>query len=838
MLKIFSHKNIFIILMFLICLLLALYLNCSVGSPLYYKTPAGFEALIDQQFFDVDIVIANKIIGSGQFIAENNTLRFLNVIFRKHPFKESIVGWLKSKLTSGIAHDGIICNDAENRQTTCIKGNKVLQAFFSPEMLTVSLDVDPSLLASSGGATNYFFPLSPVSDTSAVIDYTLRQSFSMTSDHHWLNLGGTVSQGEQYVRLSTYNAYDKNKRRTEYYGQLADCFFHSDKQGEQLSFGLQQQWDFYNSLVGNGFFLPTEDVVAFSWGTSNKTDQVTVKSTVFPIKIFMPEVGRVEIYRDQRLIGTENLSSGLNRLNTSSWPQGVYEVSVKIFTHGELYDIQRHMVYKDSSGQSSAGFSLWGGVSSNEQRSFYGSRCHHHKSQAANQGLGGIGWRMPLSDGVSISSMLHLSEFSSSVELGTRIFCAGDTLLRANMTTTEHQSNGYNAGVTTRLSGFSLSANYDYFDPQSEKDIMRFKAKQHNLIGLLSYLSHDNACWTAGITHNKLNHRLTQTLECRRRLDVLLPAKVELQLSLQHGKHYRNLCQKDDIFASGNLAFMLKLSMLFGKSKSGCNQQVSAEYSNRNKQLLTVGGIYREEIKDSWINIYTVSARASEEHNRLWGDAWLQAPWASGSIGGSWEGSARANNWNVFTNLNGQYGIARRNNGWGAGNTTAGVLLHVPESSCRVLSAKINGVVHPLHFCETFIPLSPYQTHIIIVQANDNEAPVQLEQSIFKCSLYPGNVISFDIDAWYAIDVIGQVVDGNNQPVSHLVLKNSRGTAYTNQQGWFSMTFDSRSLTFSGTYKNQSCAMSCAMDISSQVSRGGSQAFYRLAPITCRPASE
>ncbi|MGY0216984.1 TcfC E-set like domain-containing protein [Endozoicomonadaceae bacterium StTr2] len=808
------------------------------GDTTRYKTPSGFEKLLDTQISDIDIILANKSIGSGQITTKNSTIKFLKVSLKKHPFKETVVDWMLNQLKQGIQKEGVICGEAENRAVQCTRENKVLQAVFSPEKLLVTLDVDPALLQSTQVAANLFFPLSPTLDTTGVIDYTLRQSFSRYSDHHRLDLGTTISKGEHHLRLLTQNDYRKNRHHSEHFGEIGDCYYHFDRQGTQYGFGLQNKWDFYRSLSGCGFFLPKEDVIAFSWGTSDKTDEATIKSTVFPVKVFMPAAGRIEAYRDQRLIGTENLPAGLNALNTASWPDGVYEVSVKIFLSGELYDVQQHTVYRDRSGKSGSGFSCWAGVSSSKQPNIYGTSPHSSsnsvKSDRTNQSLGGIGWQLPIGNGISLHSMLHLSSVSSAVELGARAFCFRDTLLRASAITTENQSYGLNAGVTTRFSGISFSTYFDYFKPEKTNDSLRFKPRTHNLVALLTYFSPEKDSWSLGCSRNKISHRIHQNLEYRTQLNSFMPSSrmMELQVSLQHGKHIKDQCRHNDIFASSDTMIMFRLNIKFGDLTGYNTRQIYSEYSNRSKKPLAIGGNNSQKTENSWVDHYSISARGSDDFTRAWGSAWLKSPWASGSIGGSVEDINNRYNWNTFSNLNGQYGINQPASGWGPGHTTAGVLLHVPEATRHALFVKINGMAYRFHNTETFIPLPPYRTHIVVIQVDDSEIPVQLEHSIHKFSLYPGNVVDLNIDAWFATDVIGQIVDNNNQPIPYLLLQNSRGYAQTNEQGWFSMTFDRESLILSATHDKSPCRI----DLSSRIKQAGQHPFYRLGALICTPA--
>ena len=71
-------------------------------------------------------------------------------------------------------------------------------------------------------------------------------------------------------------------------------------------------------------------------GTSFSTRIDTANISSSPIQVFLPSRGRVEVFRDNRLIHAESLEAGSQQVNTNSFPGGAYEVDIRIYSGSSL----------------------------------------------------------------------------------------------------------------------------------------------------------------------------------------------------------------------------------------------------------------------------------------------------------------------------------------------------------------------------------------------------------------------------------------------------------------------------------------------------------------------
>lgn len=53
-----------------------------------------------------------------------------------------------------------------------------------------------------------------------------------------------------------------------------------------------------------------------------------------------------EVWRDGRLIQTQQLQAGVQALDTRQLPGGIYDINIKIIENGQTVDTQRTQIYK------------------------------------------------------------------------------------------------------------------------------------------------------------------------------------------------------------------------------------------------------------------------------------------------------------------------------------------------------------------------------------------------------------------------------------------------------------------------------------------------------------
>jgi len=122
---------------------------------------------------------------------------------------------------------------------------------------------------------------------------------------------------------------------------------------------LFTQKELQGSFVRLGFFTPDSDtgnvqtsgfgydtVAGAMWGTSDALLVSTDSVSAWPVYVTGRNQSIAEVWRDGRLIHTQQLQAGIQALNTSKLPGGIYDITVKIIENGQTVDTQQAQIYK------------------------------------------------------------------------------------------------------------------------------------------------------------------------------------------------------------------------------------------------------------------------------------------------------------------------------------------------------------------------------------------------------------------------------------------------------------------------------------------------------------
>ncbi|MDX2125126.1 MAG: TcfC E-set like domain-containing protein [Aeromonas hydrophila] len=90
-----------------------------------------------------------------------------------------------------------------------------------------------------------------------------------------------------------------------------------------------------------GVMLGDSDTLLIEQGQASAT----------PIHVTPSRPGMVEIYRDGLLINSQQVSAGLQALDTKVLPAGIYEVELRVLEDGQITERRREMIYKPMNWQ-------------------------------------------------------------------------------------------------------------------------------------------------------------------------------------------------------------------------------------------------------------------------------------------------------------------------------------------------------------------------------------------------------------------------------------------------------------------------------------------------------
>lgn len=189
-------------------------------------------------------------------------------------------------------------------------------------------------------------------------------------------------------------------------------------------------------------FFQTQTIV----GAGIKTTLETVKNAedimATPLVIFIPQASQVNIFKNEQLISSQYLEAGYQRINTSSFPEGGYELTIKIGSNQIL-----HRFFNKGFSlppKHAPQFYVVGGYLTNGM--ILNDNAYHFLPRVLNIPLLQTGVNKRISERMALSSDALLSSHQGLVDFGPTIFLGNSFIKTAGLITTKN-----NYGIYTML---------------------------------------------------------------------------------------------------------------------------------------------------------------------------------------------------------------------------------------------------------------------------------------------------------------------------------------------------------------------------------------------------
>lgn len=300
--------------------------------------------------------LTDEAIGNATLLLQDGKLHLLNIDFSVGQQQ----ALLNDKLTAMLASEQMRTFSADG--TLLIDDNASMQLDLVAMLLTIRVS-----RAAFGQAQQQDdrITLTPTVDTlTGVHRYNLGYSFARNrngghSDSNFLQLDSMVGAGSHHLAM---NASLYNLGEPEQSGDIYRAMYERDFDDRRVAAGMVSTWDLQTLGVVTG--LTTGRIYGASYGNQAQSRMQNANQSTTPIQVFMPANGEVRVYRDGRLIGLQNLAIGNQNIDTSSFPSGVYNVTVEIYVDGRLTDTSTQRVTKLGSRMGFTqewGWQWWGG---------------------------------------------------------------------------------------------------------------------------------------------------------------------------------------------------------------------------------------------------------------------------------------------------------------------------------------------------------------------------------------------------------------------------------------------------------------------------------------------
>lgn len=128
---------------------------------------------------------------------------------------------------------------------------------------------------------------------------------------------------------------------------LYEFYTQKEMQGNYLRLGLFTPENETGNVQTSGFGYDT--VTGVMWGTSDALLANNDSVSTFPVYITGRSQSVAEVWRDGRLLRTQQLQPGVQALDTRQLPVGIYDITIKIIENGRTVDTQQAQIFKNQS---------------------------------------------------------------------------------------------------------------------------------------------------------------------------------------------------------------------------------------------------------------------------------------------------------------------------------------------------------------------------------------------------------------------------------------------------------------------------------------------------------
>ena len=298
--------------------------------------PPGFENLEAVEEFIVDVYFDNDFLSGILAVITTDHVQFLNT--------DSIVQALPELLDPDYIAEFLNDPLSKNSQQLCYNARGRSCALLSPEVAGIVFDsnqkradlfIHPDYLSQRSALDNIYLGDSD-SGLAVLQNFSASASGSASDNAHALYSQTLIGFQENHLRLS----WDVGDNRDPRVTQLA---FERDYQGKRFQAG----W--VDNLPVTAGFARSERFMGVGYSTSNRSRIDTRHQRSTPLEVFLPLAGRVELYRDDRLLQSHYFPAGNQQIDTSSLPQGAYSITIRVVgEEGQLLSETEQFFVKSS----------------------------------------------------------------------------------------------------------------------------------------------------------------------------------------------------------------------------------------------------------------------------------------------------------------------------------------------------------------------------------------------------------------------------------------------------------------------------------------------------------
>lgn len=773
--------------------------------------PPGFEEWFAPQKTSVDLYYGGRFLMTTLVEYTLDRITFLNPpeIAARVPGLRDATGF------------GVHLADAlpTNSDKTCMRPNQPLCGHLEPATVGVIFDdsrfradlfVHPSLLLEVERQRQQYLPEPAHSAPTLVQNLNALYSGSTTGENRFSLFGRTrLGQGRQHY-FANWASTDQNALSVDELGYTRDL------KDTQVQAGL------FEPTLDALRALPRQPIMGVSVARSllTRTDLDSIIAS--PIELFIPVRGRVDIFRDDRLISTGFYEAGNQRIDTSRLPGGAYEIDIVITDVTGTTRTVRQLFIK-SSLMAPPGEPLWfvdaGQVMKRAADNSF------PESFGSNQLRAGYRWRHR--QWLGFGTAAALTDEESLVELSAGLLF--DWLEGgAELYGSSAGGTGFGLRGLTRWQQLVASANFqqnqaDDLDP----DAYRLLPGTYTLTSL--HLSHP---FRKGLFSASIQQREDAAGNSTQRTTVGYNRTIPLK-----GHHFLQVQGEigDD---DGNALAMLSLQWRSIRNKWTDTAQVRISQSDAddNADAVTLSGSTTWQDGDRYVDDVEFGVRADvgDQTKSVTLDGLHRSQYGLGRASLTSSDSSGTNQTLMSVGYNTSLVVDKtRRMAWGGGPVPgeAGMLLDLSGAPDAQFEVSADGQRHFVARGGRMVALTLPPYHHYRVRIKDNGLNLtQFDDQPRDVTLYPGHVLNLDWAITPVQVLIARVVRPDGQPVANARVDGAEGPAYTDSEGYLQTEISSTAAALKVYQAGQQCSIvlpSTARD----------ENVLRAGNLTCTPVT-
>ena len=770
--------------------------------------PPGFEFLLEKQTTEVDVFYGGRYIGSVMAAYSPGEVEFqnpekLSVLLPNVIDRARITKALSGKMNS---NQFAICRSKYERKCGQLTP-EIAAVIFDESRYRVDVFIASNELTVQEVVINKFLP-APSSGVSLIHGLTAAYSSpENVEDNYSINGNSLLAYNESRLRMFSNISNNNNL-------EIDVLAFERDYAGLSYQAGLLQ------TNNQSSVFLPTLQITGARFSSNLDTRNDLDFSEGSPLNIFLANRGRVEIYKDNRLVSSGIYEAGNQSLDTRSLPSGAYNVTIKILQAGRLVK-QEQRFYRKSSQMPPADQDLFFVEAGRMMRLIKDGAFPDAMDNYLLRG----GYSSRIWDGLGLDGNIAITDSDSMIETGI-FYLAYSLDMDASVAYSKHGDQGYFANINGRVKKLAISVSarkvqISDMDRIIDDEVyfLGYESREQSSIRLSHPLGNGRIGFESRINKNRFNSVTTHT------------AGIDLpNYRFSYSSYFSSSIElsRGDNLWQGLIRFSINFTERRWQSRLSHTEQKFETDGNKDLRRRHSSADINWNDNDLLASDLDVGFNIQKNDSQQQAD--IRTQWESryGRIGASVDQVALEHSTNVGYSAALSTSFVADSEGiviGGSQTDQSAVIIDIdsPVYQDSYFDVLVDGSrrAYAAPGKSTIVSLRPFETYNIKLHDNGSQL-LSFDEREVGLTLYPGNVKRLHFKAVKVDIVFGRIVDAVGEPIKNAVIDGVEGLAITDDIGFFQAEMDSSTKTITVRTLTTNCTVNIpAYTVKQQVARLG-----------------